>query len=420
MSIFDSLDELAKKAEASKGPLKYQSAALQALGTFARRPPNTTRNKPHMRDAVDLKRFMLIVVVSLLPCLFFGMYNVGRGAYMSIGISNFSVMQAMLEGALHVMPLVVISYAVGGFFEMLFAQFRGHQIAEGFLVTGMLYPLVCPVTVPYWMYALGIIFGVVIGKEVFGGTGQNIFNPTLVARAFLFFAYPAHMSGEVWIAKPYAKNPAGVMEPNWFTTIATHKIQGFLEVGAKAIDGYSGETALAIASQNIAGVDAVAKLYGTFSKADMFFGFMPGSIGETSTLMCLLGAALLALTGVGSWRTIAGVAAGGVVTALLFNLGTSPTLPSIFALTPFDHLTMGGFAFGAIFMATEPVSGPLHSRSKLIYGFLIGMLCVMIRAINPAFPEGMMLAILFMNIFSALIDHYVQKAANKRRVPRAY
>ncbi|MEM7402553.1 MAG: NADH:ubiquinone reductase (Na(+)-transporting) subunit B [Myxococcota bacterium] len=401
-------DDLVARARAGKGFWGKQRALLSAIDNFVRKPLRVTSTAPHIRDALDLKRTMVIVVVALLPCLLFGMYNTGRSAYLSIGYTQFTVAQALLEGAVHVLPLVLISYAVGGLCEVAFAQWRGHEVAEGFLVTGMLYPLVCPATIPWWMFALGIVFGVVIGKEVFGGTGMNVLNPALLARAFLFFAYPAHMSGNVWIATPVVKGADGMLQPSGWTSIPTQLIERFVQGSSQAADGYSGATALAVVAENSpGGIHAVTQLHSTYSWWDMFIGFVPGSIGETSTAMCLVGAAILIVTGVGSWRTMAGCVVGCLTTASLFYLASSTNTPDAFALPPTDHLLLGGFAFGAVFMATDPVSSPFHPMSRWIYGFWIGSICVLIRLINPAYPEGMMLAILFMNVFSALIDHYV-------------
>ncbi len=417
--VFRILENLKKSSEEGKGFIGTQRSLINALDTFARSPAHVTSRAPHIRDATDLKRFMFVVVFALLPCTLFGIWNTGRSAYLSIGDTSFTFGQAFLEGALHVVPLIILSYAVGGLCEGIFAQVRNHEIAEGFLVTGLLYPLICPPTIPWWMFVSGIIFGVIIGKEVFGGTGQNILNPGLTARAFLFFAYPAAMSGDVWVAKPVEKLVDGTLIPASWTTIANEKINLFIQGAAQSVDGFSGATSLLIAEENMSGVDSVANLHNTYSAWDMFIGLMPGSIGETSVLMCLIGAFVLIVTGVGSWRTMAGVLVGALVTTTLFNIGAGDAAPTSFDISPIDHLLMGGLAFGAVFMATDPVSSPLHNRSKLIYGFLIGMLCILIRLINPAFPEGMMLSILFMNIFAALIDHYVIKGAQRRRLARA-
>ena len=414
-------DGLLDKAHKGQGFWGSQRALLSAIDNFVRKPAVLTPGAPHMRDAVDLKRTMVLVVTALLPCLFFGIYNTGRGAYLSIGHSDFTVWQALLEGAVYVLPLVFLSYTVGGACEILFAQLRGHEVAEGFLVTGLLYPLICPATIPWWMFALGIIFGIVIGKEVFGGTGMNILNPALLARAFVFFAYPAHMSGEVWIASPVHKGPEGGLVPNAWTTVPRTLMENFISRASSAPDGYSGPTALALVNDAGANMgDALATLHGTYSWWDLFFGFVPGSIGETSTAMCLLGAAVLIVTGIGSARTMVGCVVGCVMTSGLFTMLSSADTPIAFGLTPLEHLVMGGVAFGAVFMATDPVSSPFHPTSRFIYGCCIGSLCVLIRLVNPAYPEGMMLAILFMNVFAPLIDHYVVEAQLRRRAACAH
>ncbi|MEM7494725.1 MAG: NADH:ubiquinone reductase (Na(+)-transporting) subunit B [Myxococcota bacterium] len=415
-------DRLLQKAHEGQGFWGSQRALLSAIDNFVRKPAVLTTGAPHVRDAVDLKRTMVLVVIALLPCLLFGIYNTGRGAYLSVGHEGFTLWQAMLEGALHVLPLVLLSYAVGGACEILFAQLRGHEVAEGFLVTGLLYPLVCPATIPWWMFALGIVFGVVIGKEVFGGTGMNMLNPALLARAFVFFAYPAHMSGEVWIASPVRAAPDGGLTPAKWTTIPRELIERFISGGGGAApDGYSGPTALALVNESApGGGDVLAALRGTYPWWDCFWGFVPGSIGETSTAMCLLGAAVLIITGIGSARTMLGCVIGCVVTSALFYPFSGAEAPVAFGLTPLEHLVMGGFAFGAVFMATDPVSSPFHPTSRFIYGCCIGSLCVLIRLVNPAYPEGMMLAILFMNVFAPLIDHYVVEARLRRRAAHAY
>jgi len=273
---------------------------------------------------------------------------------------------------------------------------------------------------------LGVSFAVVIGKEVFGGTGMNILNPALVGRAFLFFAYPAQMSGDVWIARPFKKvveNGADKIVANWQTTIPADKISAFIDkmnAGSAVVpDAFSGATPLAVAAVNEPGVKSIEVLHKTWSAQDMFLGNIPGSIGEVSTLALLLGLVILLITGVGSWRTIAGTFIGGFVMAFVMNLAAGKSSPEFFSLPAHEHLIMGGFALGAIFMATDPVSSPFHKTSKWIYGFLIGVLCIIIRTINPAYPEGMMLAILFMNVFAPLVDHYVVQAALKRRFPNA-
>jgi len=418
-SLFRQLDLLIKKSEEKHGFLRYNKALLNAVSTILRKPPIVSSCSPHIRDALDLKRYMSIVVISLLPCLFWGIYNTGRCAYLSIGCESASFLEVFIEGALHVVPLILISYSVGGFCEIVFAQVRGHEVAEGFLVTGMLYPLICPATIPWWMFAIGVAFGCIVAKEVFGGTGMNVLNPALTARAFLFFAYPAEMSGEVWIKRPIVKLLDGSLSSSIWTTISDYKVYEFIDGAKYAIDGFTGATPLAIVSVNFPGIDSVLNMNQTYSILDMFLGFMPGSIGETSTLACIIGGVFLVLTGVGSWRIMLSVIIGGISIASLFYLGSSVNTPSIFSLPPLYHLIIGGFMFGAIFMATDPVTSPFHNISKVIYGFLIGALCVTIRVINPAFPEGMMLSILFFNIFASLIDHYVVLYFLKRRADRA-
>ena len=294
-----------------------------------------------------------------------------------------------LYGLIKVLPVIAVSYIVGLGIEFVFAQQRGHGIHEGFLVSGILIPLVMPIETPLWMIAVATAFAVILGKEVFGGTGMNIWNPALIARAFLFFAYPAQMSGEsVWVA---------------------------LKDGDKLVDGFSGATPMA---------QAAAGNIDNFSVADAFFGFIPGSIGETSTLAILLGAVVLIVTGIGSWKIMVSTIAGGAVMGLILNIfagsaGLSPEVATYFSLPFWQHLILGGFMFGAIFMATDPVSAAQTEKGKWIYGFLIGILAIIIRVLNPAFPEGMMLAILLMNTFAPLVDHYVVNANIKKRLKRA-
>jgi Na+-transporting NADH:ubiquinone oxidoreductase subunit B len=318
----------------------------------------------------------------MVPCLLFGMWNTGYQHYLALGI-DASMMDNFIFGALKVLPIVIVSYATGLTVEFIFAILRKHTINEGFLVSGMLIPLVMPVDVPLWMVAVSTVFAVIIGKEVFGGTGMNILNPALTARAFLFFAYPTKMSGdEVWINTS-------------------------LEKGQKVVDGFSGATPLGDAAAGLA--DRIPGIQ------ESFLGMIPGSIGETSTLACLIGAAILLYTGIGSWRIMLSVFIGGYVMALLFNLAGTTTLMQ---LTPIHHLVLGGFAFGAVFMATDPVTAAQTNTGKYIYGFLIGFFAIMLRVFNPAYPEGMMLAILFMNVMAPLIDHYVIEANIRRRLKR--
>jgi Na+-transporting NADH:ubiquinone oxidoreductase subunit B len=392
---FEETRDLWKKLEEVKpmfqkgGKFGWAYPLFEANETFLFVLPKTTKSRVHVRDAVDSKRLMITVVVALIPAILFGMWNIGFQKLTALGEAT-GFWACMGHGAWHMLPIILVSYAVGGFWEVLFAVVRKHEINEGFLVTGMLFPLVCPPTLPLWMVAAGISFGIVIGKEVFGGTGMNILNPALTARAFCFFAYPAHMSGEVWVAAD----------------------------AAKAVDGWSGATPLAVAAHD-AGAGVVAKLQAAgYSFQDAFLGVIPGSMGEVSTLACLLGAAILVITGVGAWRIMVSMAAGGIVAALLMNAVAGPASSSIMYLPWQWHLVVGGFAFGAVFMATDPVSAAATHTGKLVYGFLIGLLAVLIRAVNPAYPEGVMLAILFMNVFAPLIDHYVVRANVRRRLAR--
>lgn len=342
-----------------------------------------TKSGPHVRDALDLKRFMSVVIVALLPATFFGIWNIGYQHFNAVG-GTATFWEMMGFGALKFIPILAVTYIVGGFWEVLFSIVRKHEVNEGFLVTGWLFPLVLPATIPLWQVAVAISFGTVIGKEVFGGTGMNILNPALTARAFVFFAYPGKISGDkVWVAA----------------------------------DGFSGATPLAKAAATPAGGNALQ--HSGLNFMDLFYGLHTGSIGETSTLAILIGAAILILTGVGSWRIMTAVFAGGYGTAVLFNLLAGPASTGMFTLPPHFHLVMGGFAFGAVFMATDPVSASQTNLGKWIYGLLIGALAVMIRTVNPAYPEGMMLAILFMNIFSPFIDYWVVKANIRRRLSRA-
>ncbi len=417
--FFRQWDKLIKIANSTNGLLSTQKALLSGIDTFLRRPSNVTQRAPHVRDATDLKRFMMLVVVGLIPCTLFGIWNTGSNAYLSIGYQS-TFYEAFLEGLLHVLPLIIISYTAGGICETIFAQARKHEIAEGFLVTGLLYPLICPATIPWWIFIIGIVFGVIIGKEVFGGTGMNIVNPALLSRAFLFFAYPAFMSGDdPWIVKPFSKLDDGTLIPSNWTTIAEEKVLTFINDTGGNIDAITGQTPLALAT-NIANNDLSTDinefLHEIYSTWNMFIGNIPGSIGETSTLMCLIGGCILLFVGVASWRIMLSVVVGAYVTALIFNYIATPDTSSLMHITPIDHIVMGGFAFGMIFMATDPVTSPLHNISKFIYGISIGALCILIRTINPAYPEGMMLSILFMNIFSPFIDHYVIKYfINKRK-----
>ncbi|MDY0164757.1 NADH:ubiquinone reductase (Na(+)-transporting) subunit B [Desulfobotulus sp.] len=360
---------------------------FEAFETIFFLPDSTTAKAPHIRDSLDLKRFMSIVILALLPVTLFGIYNTGYYANLAAGTST-DLFPAFLRGLLIFVPLLVVSYGVGFFWEALFAVRRGHGISEGFLVSGLLYPLILPPDLPLWQAAIGISFGVVIGKEIFGGTGRNILNPALTARAFVFFAYPGQMSGDaVWIS-------------------------------GGATDAVSGATALAISSQAEAGTRIPALLdqagLGFF---ELLVGRTPGCIGETSALLCLVGAILLILTGIASWRIMVGGVLGLLATGFLLNQLASGRLEAAMALPAHYHLVMGGFAFGIVFMATDPVTAPGTEAARWLYGFFIGGLTVLIRVFNPAYPEGTMLAILFMNLFAPLLDHFVIQARLRKRVP---
>jgi Na+-transporting NADH:ubiquinone oxidoreductase subunit B len=378
---------------------KYQKLypVFEMVDTFIFTPADVNKGDVHVRDSIDLKRTMISVAMALVPCILFGMFNTGYQANLALessgieavgwradimnmiglGLNSQNFFSNFLYGALWFIPIFLVTNIVGGFWEALFSTVRGHEINEGFLVTGMLFPLTLPATIPLWQVALGISFGVVIGKEVFGGTGKNILNPALTARVFLFFAYPAQISGDaVWTA----------------------------------VDGYTGATPLAqFAASGLSEIN--------ISWNDAFLGFIPGSIGETSTLACLLGAGYLVYSGIGSWRIMLGVLLGMVGMSLVLN-SVGSTTNQMFSVGPAWHLVTGSFAFAAVFMATDPVSASMTNTGRWIYGILIGILGLLIRTINPAFPEGWMLAILFMNVFAPLIDYFVVNSNIKRRISR--
>ncbi|MEJ2049926.1 MAG: NADH:ubiquinone reductase (Na(+)-transporting) subunit B [Calditrichota bacterium] len=369
----------------------------EVLDTFFYTSGKVTQNSPHIRDAIDLKRMMTIVIYALVPAVIMALYNTGlqanlglsvlekasldgwRGSVISFlgtGFSANSILSNIVIGTLYFFPVYIITFAVGIIWEIIFAIVRKHEVNEGFFVTSLLFPLILPPDIPLWQVAIGISFGVVIGKEVFGGTGMNILNPALTARAFLFFAYPAQISGDkVWVA----------------------------------VDGLSRATPLAQFADPVMKVSA--------SWWDAFIGLIPGSMGETSTLACLIGAIILIATGVGSWRIISSILVGMVGMSLFLNLMGSSTNP-MFQVSPMWHLVIGGFAFGAVFMATDPVTAAMTEQGKYLYGLLIGILVVLVRVVNPAFPEGMMLAILFMNVFAPIIDRIFINANIKRRLVR--
>ncbi len=355
------------------GKLEKFHSVFTGFESFLFVPNQTTANGTHIRDAVDLKRTMITVVLALVPALLFGIYNVGYQHFNAIGnLANTTCYQLFIYGLWKVLPMIVVSYVVGLSIEFAVAQIKGHEINEGFLVSGLLIPMIMPVEAPLWMIALSTAFAVIIGKEIFGGTGMNIWNPALLARAFFFFSYPSMISGDkVWIASDTA-------------------------------DAISQATPLA---QMALGQSL------SYSTADMFWGFIPGSVGETSTFCILIGAAILLLTNVASWRIMLSVFAGGLLMGWAFQ--------SVSGIPAYDQLLMGGFAFGAIFMATDPVTSSQTNTGKYIYGLLIGAMAVIIRCINPGYPEGMMLAILLMNTFAPLIDWCVVQSNIKRRLKRA-
>lgn len=366
-------------------------STFDAIETFLYVPNTTTKHGAHIRDVIDLKRTMIVVIVALVPALLFGMYNVGFQHSQALGLSS-TICADFWFGFLKVLPIIIVSYVVGLGLEFIFAQLRGHEVNEGFLVSGMLIPLIMPVDCPLWMVALATAFAVVIGKEVFGGTGMNIFNPALLARAFVFFAYPTSISGNtIWVAG----------------------LTGDVAAKTGAMDATTGATPLAFGPEAMS--NGVTIDWAGQPVMDWFLGFVPGSIGETSTLAILIGAAILIVTRIASFKIMFSVFAGGLLTGLLFNWiggNTYMDMPAYY------HLILGGFAFGAVFMATDPVTGSQTSTGKWIYGFLIGVMAVLIRVLNPGYPEGMMLAILFMNAMAPLIDYYVVQANVKRRNKR--
>lgn len=387
-----------------KGKLRMLFPLYEALDTFFYTPGNVTGTASHIRDGLDLKRMMTIVVIALIPCMFMAMWNTGyqihlameqmgetavagwRGAIMSafgMSFSSSAFFSCICHGALYFIPVYIVTLVAGGVWELLFAAVRKHEINEGFLVTSALFPLTLPPGIPWWQVALGISFGVVIGKEIFGGTGRNFMNPALTARAFLYFAYPAQISGDrVWVA----------------------------------LDGYSGATSLGLAAAADPG-EGLRVVEEAVTWMQSFLGTISGSMGETSTLACIIGAVILIATGVGSWRIMAGVLAGGMgFSALLWAIGSDSN--AMFDLPPSWHLVIGGYAFGMVFMATDPVSAAMTETGKWIYGVLIGVVTILIRVINPAYPEGIMLAILLGNVFAPVIDYMVVRANVRRRQAR--
>ena len=397
MGLKSNLHKLKEKYKGTK-----MAPAFNAIHTFLYLPNETTHNGTHIKAADDLKRTMNTVIMALVPCLIFGIFNAGYQHYAAIdavkGIvrevslfDNFLTWDNFMIGAMTVLPLVIVSYVIGLAVEFVFAVIKGHEVEEGYLVTGMLVPLIVPVDTPLWMLAVAVVFGVVIGKEVFGGTGMNILNPALTIRAFLFFAYPTWMSGDkVWVHEAVER--------------------------AGTPDAISGETILGSLAQN-----APLK----YDALDMFFGFIPGSVGETSTLLILLGGLFLVFTKIGSWRIMLSSVLGALAMGLIFNgiadSGIISEGSKFYGLMSTDfwmHLLIGGFAFGTVYMATDPVTASQTNKGKWIYGFLIGFISILIRVFNPAYPEGVMLAILLMNVFAPTIDHYVIQGNVKRRLKR--
>jgi Na+-transporting NADH:ubiquinone oxidoreductase subunit B len=384
------IDKLIHKAEAhfeEGGKFHRLYYVFDMLKSMHFSLPTRTQGGVHIRDGIDVRRMMATVIIALIPPLLYGMYNIGFQNLVALGTDPAAVPigRAFGIGLLKMLPILAVTYVVGGAWEALFAVVRKHEVSEGFLVTGLLVPLIVPPTIPLWQLAIATSFGVVIGKEIFGGTGMNIFNPALVVRAFLFFAYPAQISGDrVWVA----------------------------------MDGYAAASPLAVVAEGAEApiVDVLAAQGVTWLNS--FIGLIPGSIGETSTLAILLGIGLLLITGVGSWRIMLSMLGGGVVMAGILNLA-APHPGHFLALPIHYHLTLGGFAFGLAYMATDPVSAAATDTGKLIYGFLCGVLSILVRILNPAFPEGVMLAILFMNMFAPLIDHFVVRSNVKKRLARA-
>ncbi len=378
----DKIDQMKKPFEKGQKFEKF-APAINALDTFLYVPNHTTKHGAHIRDAVDLKRTMITVVLALIPALIFGIYNAGYQHFIQIEGSDMSFGNLFLHGLWKVLPMIIVSYAVGLGIEFAFAIWRGHEVNEGYLVSGLLIPMVMPVDLPLWMLAISVAFAVLIGKEAFGGTGMNIFNPALLARAFAFFAYPTYMSGDkIWVSD------------------------------ATTIDGVSGETILGALANG-------KELPAQWDFWNSFIGLIPGSVGETSVLAILIGAFVLIATGVGSWKIMVSGVVGAALTAMMFNA------VGLTALMNFDwtnHLVVGGFAFGIVFMATDPVSAAQTDKGKIIYGLLIGFFSIMIRVFNPAYPEGVMLAILLMNTLAPTIDYFVVNgniAKRKRRLAQS-
>lgn len=376
---------------------KLQSV-FEGFESFLFTPNTTSASGVSIHDSNDTKRTMTVVIVSLIPCLLFGIYNIGYQHYLAIGNASVSFWEMFLYGFVALLPTIVVSYAVGLGIEFIGAQIRHHEIQEGFLVTGLLIPLICPINTPLWMIAVATAFAVIFAKEIFGGTGMNIFNVALITRAFLFFAYPAKMSGDA-------------------AFVATEPILGLGQ--GKVVDAFSGATPLGqIATATTADPQITNIVGDPVSTLDAFIGLIPGSVGETSTLCILIGALVLLFTGTASWKIMLSVFAGGLFMGFIAHTFPSATYPAS-SLSPIDQICLGGFAFAAVFMATDPVTGARTETGKYIYGFLIGVLAILIRVYNSGYPEGAMLAVLLMNAFAPLIDYFVVQSNIKRRLKRA-
>ena len=382
------------------GKLSMFWVVFDSIETFTFTPGHVTKSGSHIRDSIDLKRTMFTVIVALIPALLFGTWNIGEQYYTSLG-QEADLLEKMFVGAIKVIPLIIVSYGVGLGIEFYFSAQRGHSINEGFLVSGMLIPLIMPVDVPLWMVAVAVAFAVIIGKEVFGGTGMNIVNVALTSRAFLFFAYPKQMSGEIWIHDVASSKGADLL------------VDG--HTGATALGHLAGTVGKVIETPQVQSIMSLFADGGMFSLQNCIIGNIPGSIGETSVLAIMIGAVILIATGIGSFRIMASFLAGGLLMGFLFNL---MGMNAFMTLTPLHQIVIGGFMFGMVFMATDPVTAASTNTGKLIYGFLGGFFSIMIRVFNPAYPEGVMMAILFMNVMAPMIDHYVLQANINRRQTR--
>jgi Na+-transporting NADH:ubiquinone oxidoreductase subunit B len=424
-NVFDSL----RPNFVGDGKLSLFWPLFEGAETFFLTPGEKTHRGAHVRDPMDLKRLMIFVDFALLPCILFGCWNVGYHAFLYEGLAGaeggllgaVGHLDYILRGAWHFLPIYAVTAVVGGAWEVLFCVVRKHEINEGFLVSSLLFPLTLPPTIPLWMVALGISFGVVIGKEVFGGVGMNILNPALTARAFVFFTYPAYISGAV------DKQGFGVWDAAgaWAPTSLVSSVAGGAEPSS-FVDTYTGATPLLTVANAEPGTNALQALDGAgWSWLDMFLGFIPGSMGETSALAVLIGAVFLVATGIASWRIMVGGVVGLVGMSSVFyfllggGMGGAPVSDiAMFSIPPWYHLVMGSFAFGIVFMATDPVSAAITPLGRWLYGILIGVLVVLVRVVNPAYPEGVMLAILFMNVFAPLLDYFIVKSTTRRRAAR--